>query len=83
VLIQAEDEAQVVEIRRQCGIGEQGFCCSKKYSGPGLSDPRELQQLREDNAKLKPQSPICCCTGSGSGISSEKSSSRVDRKSVV
>ena len=39
---------------RQVGISEQTFYVWKrKYAGLGLSELRELRQLREENAKLK------------------------------
>ncbi|UVT18567.1 MAG: transposase [Nitrospira sp.] len=42
------------EICRQVGIAEQTFYTWKrKYAGLGLSELRELRQLREKNTKLK------------------------------
>jgi putative transposase len=44
----------VVEVCRQIGITEQTFYTWKrKYAGLGLSELRELRQLREENTKLK------------------------------
>src|ERR1051325_3180389 len=44
----------VAEICRDVGISEQTFYVLKrKYAGLGLSDLRELRQLREENTKLK------------------------------
>ncbi len=43
------------EICRECGISDATFYIwKKKYAGLGLSELRELRQLREENAKLKP-----------------------------
>jgi putative transposase len=43
-----------VDVWRQVGISEQTFYVWKrKYAGLGLSELRELRQLREENAKLK------------------------------
>ena len=54
VLRQAEGGATVVEVCRHVGIAEQTFYTWKrKYAGLGLSEPRELRQLREENTKLK------------------------------
>jgi putative transposase len=44
----------VVEICRKLGVSEQTFYrWKKKYSGVGVSELRELRQLREENRKLK------------------------------
>ncbi len=44
----------VAEVCRHVGIAEQTFFTWKrKYSGLGLSELRELRQLREENTKLK------------------------------
>jgi len=44
----------VVEVCREVGISEQTFYLWKrKYAGLGLSELRELRQLREENTKLK------------------------------
>jgi putative transposase len=54
VLRQAEGGEKVVEVCRKLGISEQTFYTWKrKYAGMGLSELRELRQLREENAKLK------------------------------
>lgn len=53
-LRQAEGGMTVVEVCRQVGITEQTFYTWKrKYAGLGLSELRELRQLREENTKLK------------------------------
>jgi len=53
-LRQAEGGTTVVEVCRQVGITEQTFYTWKrKYAGLGLSELRELRQLREANTKLK------------------------------
>jgi putative transposase len=54
VLREAEAGDTVVEICREHGISQQTFYLwKKKYAGLGLSELRELRQLREENAKLK------------------------------
>ena len=54
VLREAESGDMVVEICRKHGISQQTFYLwKKKYAGLGLSELRELRQLREENAKLK------------------------------
>jgi len=51
---QAEAGAQVPEICRQLGVSEATFYRWKKqYGGLGVSELRELRQLREENRKLK------------------------------
>ncbi len=53
-LRQAEGGEKVGEICRQLGISEQTYYTWKrKYAGLGLSELRELRQLREENTKLK------------------------------
>ncbi len=43
-----------MDVCLQVGISEQTFYVWKrKYAGLGLSELRELRQLREENAKLK------------------------------
>ena len=42
-----------IDVCRQVGISEQTFYVKRKYAGLGLSELRELRQLREKNAKLK------------------------------
>ena len=54
VLKEAETGQTVVEVCRKHGISQQSFYLwKKKYSGLGLSELRELRQLREENNKLK------------------------------
>jgi len=53
-LRQAEAGGKVAEICRKLGVSEQTFYrWKKKYSGVGVSELRELRQLREENRKLK------------------------------
>ena len=53
-LRQAEAGSAAVEICRKLGVSEQTFYrWKKKYSGVGVSELRELRQLREENRKLK------------------------------
>jgi len=53
-LRQAEGGEKVAEVCRKLGISEQTFYTWKrKYAGMGLSELRELRQLREENGKLK------------------------------
>ena len=54
VLREAESGDTVVEVCRKQGISQQTFYLwKKKYAGLGLSELRELRQLREENSKLK------------------------------
>jgi putative transposase len=54
VLREAESGETVVEVCRKHGISQQSFYLWKrKYAGLGLSELRELRQLREGNGKLK------------------------------
>jgi len=54
VLREAESGDTVVDICRKHGISQQSFYLwKKKYAGLGLSELRELRQLREENGKLK------------------------------
>jgi putative transposase len=54
VLREAESGETAVEVCRKHGISQQSFYLwKKKYSGLGLSELRELRQLREENGKLK------------------------------
>jgi putative transposase len=54
VLREAESGETVVEVCRKHGISQQTYYLwKKKYAGLGLSELRELRQLREENAKLK------------------------------
>ena len=53
-LHQAESGVRVSDICREHGISEATYYVwKKKYSGLGLSELRELRQLREENSKLK------------------------------
>ena len=53
-LHQAEGGTRVADICREHGISEATYYIwKKKYSGLGLSELRELRQLRDENAKLK------------------------------
>jgi putative transposase len=53
-LRQAEGGEKATEICRKLGISEQTFYTWKrKYAGVGLSELRELRQLRDENGKLK------------------------------
>ena len=55
-LHQAEGGTKVADICREHGVSEATYYVwKKKYSGLGLSELRELRQLREENAKLKTQ----------------------------
>ena len=53
-LRQAEAGTRVVEICRKLGVSEATFYRWKKpYGSLGVSELRELKQLREENRKLK------------------------------
>ena len=53
-LHQAESGTAPAEICRKLGISEQTFYrWKKKYGGLGVSELRELKQLREENHRLK------------------------------
>ena len=53
-LRQAESGRKAVEICREMGVSEQTFYAwKKKYGNVGVSELRELRQLREENRKLK------------------------------
>jgi putative transposase len=53
-LRQAEGGEKATEVCRKMGISEQTFYTWKrKYAGIGISELRELRQLREENRKLK------------------------------
>jgi len=53
-LRRAETDTRVADICREHGSREATFdIWKKKYSGLGLSELRELRQLREENSKLK------------------------------
>lgn len=53
-LRQAEGGKKVGDICRDMGVSPQAFYSWKRrYAGLGLSELRELRQLREENRKLK------------------------------
>ncbi len=53
-LRQAEAGTPAKEICRKLGVSEQTFYAwKKKYAGMGVSELRELKELREENRKLK------------------------------
>ncbi len=53
-LRQVEGGQKVSEICRDMGVSQQAFYSWKRrYAGLGLSELRELRQLREENRKLK------------------------------
>lgn len=53
-LRQAESGEKVVDVCRKLGVSEQTFYAwRRKYAGMGVSELRELRQLREENRKLK------------------------------
>jgi putative transposase len=53
-LRQAEGGTAVAEVCRQLGVSEASFYLwKKKYAKLGLSEIRELRQLRDENARLK------------------------------
>lgn len=53
-LKQAETGTRVDEVCRKMGISEATFYnWKKKYGGLGVSELRELRQLKEENAQLK------------------------------
>lgn len=53
-LRQAEAGKKVGDICREMGVSQQAFYSWKKrYEGVGVSELRELRQLREENRKLK------------------------------
>ena len=54
VLRQAEAGTPVEEICRKLGVSQASFFrWKKKFGGLGVSELRELRQLREENSKLK------------------------------
>jgi putative transposase len=54
VLQEADSGQTVVEVCGKHGVSQQTFDLWKtKYAGLGLSELRELRQLREENSKLK------------------------------
>jgi putative transposase len=53
-LRQADAGMKVVDICRKMGVSEQSFYRWKtKYAALGVSELREMRQLREENRKLK------------------------------
>lgn len=53
-LKQVEGGEKAVDICRKMGVSEATFYnWKKKYAGMGVSEVRELRQLRAENAKLK------------------------------
>ena len=53
-LKQAEHGTSVADVIRKMGISQQTFYrWKKKYGGLGMSEPRRLKQLEEENRKLK------------------------------
>jgi putative transposase len=53
-LKQVENGAKATDICRKLGVTEQTFYRWKKqFEGLGVSELRELRQLREENARLK------------------------------
>ena len=54
VLRQVEAGVRVEEVCRKAGISEATYYLWKRqYSGVGVSELRELRQLREENGRLK------------------------------
>jgi putative transposase len=54
VLRQVEAGARVDDVCRKVGISQTTYYLWKrKYSGVGVSELRELRQLREENGRLK------------------------------
>jgi putative transposase len=53
-LRQADAGKKVGDICREMGVSQQAFYgWKKRYAGVGVSELRELRQLREENRKLK------------------------------
>lgn len=53
-LRQAEGGTPVVDVCRQLGVSEASFYLwKKKYAKLGLTELRELRQLRDENSRLK------------------------------
>ena len=53
-LREAEGGKKVADICREFGVSQQAFYSWRwRYAGLGLSELRELRQLREENRKLK------------------------------
>jgi putative transposase len=53
VLHQAASGTPVSDVCRRMGLSEAGFHVWKKYGQLGLTEIRELRQLRDENARLK------------------------------
>ena len=53
VLRQVEAGARVAEICRKVGISHATYLWKRQFSGVGVSELRELRQLREENGRLK------------------------------
>lgn len=54
VLRQVEAGKKVSDVCREMGVSQQAFYSWKRrYAGLGLTELRELRQLREENRKLK------------------------------
>jgi putative transposase len=53
-LRQAETGKKVSDVCREFGVSQQAFYgWKRRYAGLGLTELRELRQLREENRKLK------------------------------
>ncbi len=53
-ILRALHHTRISDICREHGVSEATYYVwKKKYAGLGLSELRELRQLREENAKLK------------------------------
>lgn len=53
-LRQAEAGKKIGDICREMGVSQQAFYnWKRRYAGVGVSELRELRQLREENRKLK------------------------------
>jgi putative transposase len=53
-LRQAESGTQVADVCRQLGVSEASFYLwKKKYGKLGMTEIREMRQLRDENARLK------------------------------
>jgi putative transposase len=47
------ESAPVADVCRQMGVSEASFYVWKKYGQLGLTEIRELRQLRDENTRLK------------------------------
>jgi putative transposase len=52
-LRQAEGGTPVVDVCRQLGVSEASYLWKKKYGKLGMTEIREMCQLRDENARLK------------------------------